>query len=195
MVRVLHLLVLGLMPSASGPALAVGADPEPELPAPKWCPKNGPLPSPGDHAWEWWGQVVAVDRVSLTVRDPAGGRLRHFMVRHALLEPRPPGFGARTGYRLPDVKRGDIVNLGYTRTDGVDTCMDIVIYRRPGGKMPPVPGEDPQAPFHHHERMQAYQDWEEKGTPIPPEHLPAGRGMLAVPYPPEAPSPRPKLGG
>ena len=41
-----------------------------------------------------------------------------------------------------------------------------------------------------HERMQAYQDWEEQGVPIPDKFLPVHPKMIAVPYPPVAPMPR-----
>lgn len=154
------------------PVLTVDAAIDPELPVPKYCPKNEPRPFPGDRGGVWWGQVTAVDRISLTLRSSGDERLRYFMVRHNLLEPRPAGFKGRTGYRLPDVKSGDVVLLQYDRNNGSDTCIDIMIYRRPGGTVPPLPGEDPKAPSHHHEVMQAYQDWEEKGIPIPPEHVP-----------------------
>jgi hypothetical protein len=94
---------------------------------------------------------------------------------------------------LTDVKVGDVleVELGVTR-DGREWATAVSILRRPGGKIPPmVPdqfGDRPDVP----ERNQAYQDWEEKGTPIPAKFLkPDGRAPWTnPPYPPVAPMPR-----
>jgi hypothetical protein len=95
---------------------------------------------------------------------------------------------------LTDLKVGDVVEVeaGVTRA-GQEWATAIDIRRRPGGKIPPmVPdqfGERPDVP----ERNQAYQDWEEKGTPIPAKFLkPDGRVTFTKPpYPPVAPQPRP----
>jgi hypothetical protein len=48
--------------------------------------------------------------------------------------------------------------------------LEIIIERRLGGKIPPIP-DDPFPQFGIHLRNQAYQDWEEKRIPIPDEYL------------------------
>jgi hypothetical protein len=47
-------------------------------------------------------------------------------------------------YRLTDVRLRDKVCIGYTQLEGVDICIDIRIDRRPGGLVPPAPGEHPK---------------------------------------------------
>ena len=96
-------------------------------------------------------------------------------------------------YQPSDVRVGDVVWLDYYHTNGQDLCREFIIYRRPGGKIPPWPGDaelktTPEA--RHHARVQAYQDWEEKGTPIPARYQPVPSKGIGVPYPPAAPQPR-----
>ncbi|MBA4064457.1 MAG: hypothetical protein C0501_12235 [Isosphaera sp.] len=93
-------------------------------------------------------------------------------------------------YRLIDLKVGDIVLIDSgICPKGELYCMAIDIVRRPGGKIPPVPGQALEL----HLRNQAQQDWEEKGIPIPARYLDHdGRCRLTnPPYPPVAPQPRP----
>jgi hypothetical protein len=71
------------------------------------------------------------------------------------------------GYRVKDVKVGDVVAVTFDRINQVEACNSISIRRRPGGRVPPSPVEDPDDIYHHHERMNAYQDLEEKGIPLP----------------------------
>jgi hypothetical protein len=110
----------------------------------------------------------------------------------------PPYTGSYT-YRMADVRVGDRVAIEYYRVDGVDICAAIRIERRPDGRVPPAPGDEPPANlradlYHlyyprHHERCNAYQDWEEKGIPLPAAIATAGP-FLEPPYPPVAPAPR-----
>jgi hypothetical protein len=105
----------------------------------------------------------------------------------------PKGDGPRATYRLTDLKVGDVaqvwVGIG---TDGEEWCREIKIYRRPGGTIPPRPGEVRSDLNGWHMEMQAEQDWEEKGTPIPAKFLRDGRyPWTNPPYPPVAPQPRP----
>ena len=74
-------------------------------------------------------------------------------------------------YRIRDVKTGDRVDIEYNRRNGVDICQQIQIRRRPGGLVPPAPGEKPNEFLKHHERMNADQDWEEFGIPYPPKYF------------------------
>lgn len=73
-------------------------------------------------------------------------------------------------YRLTDVRVGDKVNISYSRIGGVDICTHICILRRPGGRVPQSPGDPDHATNKIHDRMNAYQDAEERGIPIPPKY-------------------------
>jgi hypothetical protein len=70
-------------------------------------------------------------------------------------------------YRITDVQVGDRIQLVGQHWDGVPTCNGISIERRPGGKVPPCPGEEPDVSVRHHERMNAAQAREEKASPTP----------------------------
>lgn len=74
-------------------------------------------------------------------------------------------------YRLADVRVGDVVRIECWREDGVNICESICIVRRPGGRIPPAPGEPANQKIKHHEKMQAAQDLEAKGIPIPDRFL------------------------
>jgi hypothetical protein len=84
--------------------------------------------------------------------------------------------GKRLGYgdmyRLKDVKTGDVVSIFYDRISDRYICTHIAILRRPGGRVPPSPGEPENSIFRHHERMNAQQDLEEKGIPLPAKYAP-----------------------
>lgn len=123
---------------------------------------------------------------------------RRFVARGALAE---GSYSKRemwgSTYRLADVQIGDRVKVNGTVLNGVEYIEAISIRRRPGGRVPPAPGQvadplfipndsrfkDPQ-PWYH-ERMNAEQDWEERGVPIPDKYHPGG------PIPGVAPMPRP----
>ena len=102
-------------------------------------------------------------------------------------------------YRLKDLVIGDILEFDVSMNNNRQpVCQQIIIKRRPGGRIPPMP----QEPFPEldgtHIRNQAEQDWEEKGIPIPKRFLdPDGRAPWTnPPYPlpagwrPVAPMPR-----
>lgn len=185
-------ILVGAARSAEPPAVA----PAPREAPPIYCPKNPPPRMATQYVGFYWGRVTEIDReFSITLRA-ADGETKQFQIDPKLIGPPPANPFAWFGHRLADVRVGDVVRVEYHHRNGLDTCQAIDICRRPGGKIPPVPGESPHAPFRVHERLQAYQDWEEKGIPIPPEHLPVHPGLLAVPFPPVAPMPRkagPKL--
>jgi len=70
-------------------------------------------------------------------------------------------------HKLNLVKMGDKVTIYVGQTAGTEVCTQIGIHRRPGGKVPPA--EDPPgATIRFHERMNALQDFEERGIPLPP---------------------------
>jgi hypothetical protein len=82
-------------------------------------------------------------------------------------------------YRLSDVAVGDRIQICCLELNGVLRCETIRIDRRPGGRVPPNPGEDTNHPNPWHERMNAKQDFEEKGIPLPKKFDPKqGLGWL-----------------
>jgi hypothetical protein len=99
--------------------------------------------------------------------------------------------GPEWSYGIADVKVGDRVQLySHKRPDGTDCCDNIRVTGRPGGKIPPAPGEpEDKQPYRYHERAQAYQDFAEKGTPIPDKFLPESERKTA-PMPREVKVPR-----
>ena len=75
-------------------------------------------------------------------------------------------------YRVQDVKVGDCVSVGYDRVNWVETCHSIRIYRRPGGLVPPSPNEPDRVDgVKYHERANTYNDWIDKGIPLPDKFL------------------------
>ena len=142
------------------------------------------------------GTVVDVNATSFSVRFKDGNDVRVLYPTPAVLGTgRPMTPDETTTYELPDVRVGDVVDVVFVPRDGRNVCHQIVIYRRPGGKIPPYKSDLPRGnlpgninPWHA--RMQAYQDWEEKGIPIPDKHLPVHPAELSHPLPPVAPKPR-----
>lgn len=114
-------------------------------------------------------------------------------------EPRrsPRGYGYQVSeaqmYRLSDVRVGDWVTVTYARVGGADVCDHISIYKRPGGRVPPLPdgvevkraGWPEGVPYiRYHERMNAHWDLVDRGIPYPAWFGPQRRF-------PTAPMPRP----
>lgn len=119
------------------------------------------------------GFVVAVGRDFITVQGEKIGPPQRFAVCPALAAGRYiPGINSAERYGLSDVALGDIVGLRYDRIDDVDVCQRLWVRRRPGGRIPPARDPDPRDSFPPHELFQAYQDFEEKGTPLPERFTP-----------------------
>ena len=140
------------------------------------------------------GFVTAVGPDHLVVEQNRDGKTIEFSVSATLAKggfdmDQTPG----DSYRLKDVKVGDKVSVLYSRIDGVNVCEAIGIRRRPGGLIPPSNGpSDQKIPYH--QRMQAWQDFEEKGTPLPAYLRPLPWGRDIAPPPREKfvrPIPRP----
>lgn len=114
------------------------------------------------------------------------------------------GASAERTYRITDVNVGDWVEIDYCRRNGVDICKTISIHRRPGGRVPPAPGEKADEFRKYHEQANADQEWEEKRVAYPERYRPSYRGddgktrfspypsdsLLITPKKPTAPSPR-----
>lgn len=70
-------------------------------------------------------------------------------------------------YRLSDVRVGDEVYIRLARYHFDGPCYAISICRRPGGRVPPAPGEQRRDGTGFHDLMNAYQAFEDKDIPIP----------------------------
>jgi hypothetical protein len=101
-------------------------------------------------------------------------------------------------YRIQDVKVGDGVDIRFDQVDGIDTCTEIRISRRPGDLVPPSPDDRGDIKgLKYHEYQNAYNEWLDNGTPIPdkflaPWELEARRAKIApMPHAPRIPHAEP----
>ncbi|MBX9580863.1 MAG: hypothetical protein K2X87_11195 [Gemmataceae bacterium] len=83
-------------------------------------------------------------------------------------------FSAAHSYRPADVRVGDEVNLVFVPepAGNEEVFWGMQIERRPGGRVPPAPADRPGDRDPWHERANAYQDWEERGIPLPDKYDP-----------------------
>lgn len=97
--------------------------------------------------------------------------------------------GANT-YRLADVQVGDRVIVKGIRRGVAEYAETVSIRRRPGGRVPPAPGNLAKAPPLNqpwfHEMMNAEQDLEERGIPLPQGYHDFQRWVHDAPPPREA---------
>jgi hypothetical protein len=135
--------------------------------------------------YDYQGTVTEVTDKSITIQEP-GFDPKRFPASGPLAGGK---YGQRLGYpsmyRLADIRVGDKVDIFCERINGVYYCTHICILGRPGGKIPPSPGEPADIIYKWHERRQAYQDWEEKGIPIPDKYHPGGPEAGIAPAPRE----------
>jgi hypothetical protein len=143
------------------------------------------------------GRVIEITGTSITLHDR--GTVRTYALSESLIAGRwdrpwvydcpDPTHGGAYGYqyRASDVRVGDIIAISFSRVEGVDICDDIAIGRRPGGRVPPMPGDNPDAALPFHEKMNILQECEERGIPVP-HPLPVRR---KGPIREVAPAPRP----
>lgn len=161
------------------------------------APKPKPKPLTGAAKWllpgpDYCGTVTEITDRTIAIAHP-GTQIQFYnaagkKIGGEVIPPQPPltfhaanvfadgGFskalGAPYSYRWSDVKVGDRVDIRFERVDGKFQCTEIAIRRRPGGQVPPAPGEKPGEPEPWHEYAQALQDREEKGIPLPAKYLP-----------------------
>ena len=109
----------------------------------------------------------------------------------------PAQFSQRDTHMATDLKVGDRVLVRWCGDNREEWSTDIEILRRPGGKIPPLGMDQWGMRSTLVEEHQAYQDWEEKGTPIPAKYLnregrtyTGDRAWTNPPYPQVAPQPR-----
>jgi hypothetical protein len=124
------------------------------------------------------GTVTEVTRDSITLKLPKG-QTQRFPVGSCLASGEFFPDQYPRSYRLSDVAVGDKIHISCLKLNGVLRCETICIDRRPGGRVPPCPGEEANHPRPWHEYMNAKQDFEEKGIPIPVKLVDPNRpGML-----------------
>ncbi|MBA4062657.1 MAG: hypothetical protein C0501_02910 [Isosphaera sp.] len=131
------------------------------LPLVMAAPPAAELPIP-----DYDGRVVSVTASSITIRRGAEPP-RTFPVGPDLAAGRFPADevdGYR--YRLSDVAVGDVVSVHCGYAGGANVCRAVSIARRPGGKVPPAHLPAGRA-VKYHDVANAWQAWEEKGTPLP----------------------------
>ena len=167
-------LVLFPLPAQPGrvtPATPLEVAPEPGL----RIPSNGEF---------FRGTVTELTRDTITLRLVTG-KLRSFPVGMVLRSGRYYEGEDPAAYRLADVKVGDLVRISCPELNGELRCETICIHRRPGGRVPPCPGEKPDTYLKWHERANAYQDFEEKGIPLPakfdPRNMPGTLNGIPIP--------------
>jgi hypothetical protein len=141
-----------------------------------------------------WIEWVAQDRFGnpLSPNENKNTKSKQLSAEGTILGGIADGPGDKPTYLLNDVRTGDVVSITTATTrKGDEFTLSIIIERRPGGRIPRLSGEVfNESSGELHLRYQAYQDWEEKGTPIPQRFLSAGRCVAtSPPYPPVAPQP------
>lgn len=119
------------------------------------------------------GKVMAVDQSAVVVTGVEPGvaeveTTRRYRAAGPLAAGRwDPAESRGDTYRLADVRVGDRVYLRIAPDGDEDVCRAVSILRRPGGRVPPAPGEPADAAVKHHEVVNARQDHEEFGDPLP----------------------------
>ncbi|MFO0803311.1 MAG: hypothetical protein U0791_09345 [Gemmataceae bacterium] len=95
-------------------------------------------------------------------------------------------------YPLNAIRIGDRVMVTARAQDFAYEAEEFKIERRPKGTIPLAPTERETDPSPWHARMQAEQDWEEKGVAIPHKYLDQNGRYLSTnpPFPAVAPAPR-----
>lgn len=164
------LLLLGLVSSAGlyvhpsfGGSIAMG-QPQSD---PTVRPKRGPVVQFSSGAR---GTVVAVGKDNFTIETEKKQK-RHFVVGEIMFMGRKVAALESHSYRLNQLQVGDILHIDFDHFDGVEVATYFLIWRRPGGVVPEQPATSPTAGVRAwHRRMNAYQDWEERGIPLPPEY-------------------------
>jgi hypothetical protein len=79
-------------------------------------------------------------------------------------------------YRVSDTQLGDKLKIYYIQVNGVDVCDQICIHRRPGGRVPPMPGRRRSYSRYEYHNLASWRgECEAKGLPWPyppPPELP-----------------------
>jgi hypothetical protein len=78
-------------------------------------------------------------------------------------------------HKHSEIQVGDLVYLRCIRKDGVDICFGVQIHRRPGGRVPPIIGDDKTDPSHRWDNRRNAEQWIEETL------IPALRGAKIFP--------------
>jgi len=157
---------------------SVRAEPTPLAPPPRESKKFIV-----EHPVCYQGEVLAVDgQRSITIRGTGTGLpnevivIRTFHAGTALASGKQEyKERSNSDYRLTEVRTGDRVYIVIHREEHGDFCVAVRIERRPGGTVHPSPWQDPESKIKHHELMNAWQAFEEKGIPVPALYDPSKR--------------------
>jgi hypothetical protein len=126
------------------------------------------------------------------IQPDTGGPKRSFVPSAILAKgDYPRNRGLDFMYKIEDLKLGDRILIEYKQVNRVDICEAICIRRRPGGRVP-AGHYPPDTVSRPHEIAQAYQDFEEKGTPLPRYLIPLSPDVLRHQAPPPHESPHKK---
>ena len=147
------------------------------------------------------GRVLAVSDSAITIARAEGKKVNEVLVY-------PFHFRLATGsynreasdafaYRAKDIKVGDLVVAQILQNENkTDFCVSLSLRKRLGGEITPSQKPDSKKPYHA--QKNAYAEFENNGTPVPP-HLSAGSRIplplvrkKPVPHDPQAPAPFPK---
>ncbi len=111
--------------------------------------------------------VVRIERTSLTLQYTPTDRVC-INLSEKLAKGGFSTDGPNHMYKASDVRAGDKILVYTARYDGVEEIQSISILRRPGGRVPPSHENPPD--YKHHERMNAFQDLEKRGIPLPEKY-------------------------
>jgi hypothetical protein len=154
---------LVLFPIPAQPGEAAPTTPREVAPEPKLR-----LPVNGDF---FRGNVTELTQDTITLRLHTD-EIRKFPIGSILRSGKYWEGEQPATYRFADVKVGDQVLMYCLELNRELRCETICIRRRPGGRVPPCPGERPGCTRPWHEYANAMQDFEEKGIPLPPKYDP-----------------------
>lgn len=126
----------------------------------------------------WYrGDVVGIDARGVTIHgcehmQPGD----EFVMRWFRIGPVLAGGGfdpaemAPLTYQWSEIRVGDRVQIRVQEDEANDICLAIGILRRPGGRVPPAPGQDPRDENQWHASANAHQDHDLLGLPLPPKY-------------------------
>lgn len=114
------------------------------------------------------GVVVTISDESIVLAVPGEKVPRQYPAYYHLRMGKPrPGVSEGWGYRMSDVRIGDLVCLGIHRENKQDFCVQINISVRPNGLVPPSPVVDPELKKRYHVMRNESIANQRFGIPIP----------------------------
>ena len=115
---------------------------------PKLVFENGDIQHIEGFVW----LVDGNDAIAIQITSEAKKEVKSFPTYYHLRAGRSrPGVSEAGGYRLKDVRVGDIVSIGLVSEGKQQFCVDICIFKRPGGLVPPSPVVNPELKVRYHD--------------------------------------------